>query len=579
MNSHRSYAMFAVFVFGGLALCEPGRAGQEGAQPARDSALRFEVSFSQAVSATPVDGRVFVFLSTDDRSEPRFRVRESGVDSQQVFGVDVDSLAPGQAAVIDHSTLGYPMPSLNQIPPGDYYVQALLNKYTTFHRADGFTVKMAMDEGEGQQFDTKPGNFYSEVQRFHVDPAAGGVVRISLTKIIPPIEPPKDTPWIKHLRIQSQLLTKFWGRPMYLGAIVLLPDGWDTHPGAHYPLLVDEGHFPYDYTGFSPNPPSPAMTGGARARAENSYRFFQDWTSGRMPRMLILLIQHANPYYDDSYAVNSANVGPYGDAITQELIPYVEKQFRGIGQGWARGTFGGSTGGWEALASQVFYPDFYNGTWSFCPDPVDFRKYQLVNIYEDKYALWTEGPWTRLPRGEMRQTDEIILTTMENEQRHTNVLGTHGRSGEQMDIWQAAWGPVGPDGYVKPIWDQYTGLIDHQVAEYWRDHYDLRYILDRDWKTLGPKLVGKIHVFVGTRDTYYLDLAVKLLQESLEKTNNPYYAGSFDYGPDQPHCYTGEPNLPARIGAQTATQRVLQQAAEWMLKTAPAGADVTSWRY
>lgn len=577
----RAFIAFCVLTFFWLstpAFAAPQSVVPAAAQP-RSSSLRFEISFPQSVSAAPLDGRVFLLLSTNNAAEPRFQVRESGVNSQQDFGVDVDGLAPGHAAIIDASALGYPTPSLSQIPAGEYYVQGLLSRYTTFHRADGHTVKMPMDEGEGQHWESKPDNLYSAPERIHIDPVAGGVVRISLTNVIPPIEPPKDTQWVKHLRIQSELLTKFWGRPMYLGAIVLLPAGWDSHPEAHYPLLVNQGHFEYDYSPFAFDPPAPNLTGFAKTHAEYAYKFYQDWTSGRLPHMLILVIQHANPYYDDSYAVNSANVGPYGDAITQELIPYVEKQFRGIGQGWARATYGGSTGGWEALASQVFYPEFYNGTFAFCPDPVDFRKYQLVNIYEDKLALWTEGVWTKLPRGEMRETDETILTTMENEQRHTNVSGTLGRSGEQMDIWQAVWGPVGPDGYVKPIWDQYTGVIDHQVAEYWRDHYDLRYILDRDWKILGPKLVGKIHVFVGTRDTYYLDLAVKLLQQSLETTNNPYYAGSFDYGPDQPHCYTGEPELPARLGSLTATQRVMQQSAAWMLKTAPAGADVTSWRY
>jgi len=543
------------------------------------TALRFEISFPASAGTDPLDGRIFLFIADNNRQEPRFQVAESGVNSQQVFGVDVDGLKPGQAGIIDGTTLGYPTESLGEVSPGDYFVQGLLTKYTTFHRADGHVIKMPMDEGEGQQFNSKPGSLYSAPQRLHIDPASGGVVRISLTRMIPPIVPPKDTRWVKHVRIQSELLTKFWGRPMYLGGIVVLPDGWESHADAHYPLLVNHGHFSYDYTALRTEPPSPGMRAAARTRAEANYRFYQDWTSGNLPRMLILLVQHANPYYDDSYAVNSANVGPYGDAINQELIPYIEKQFRGIGQGWARGTFGGSTGGWEALATQVFNPDMYNGAWAFCPDPVDFRKYQLVNIYDDKNALWTEGPWTRLPRGEMRQTNELILTTMENEQRRTNVLGTHGRSGEQMDIWQAVWGPVGNDGYLKPIWHPYTGVIDHEVAKYWRDHYDLRYIMDRDWKTLGPKLVGKIHVFVGTRDTYYLELAVKLLEQSLEATKNPYYAGSFDYGPDQPHCYTGEPTLPADIGSLTSTQRVMTQAAAWMMRTAPKGADVTSWRY
>lgn len=540
--------------------------------------LRIEISFSRQSSPTPVDGRVYLCISTDGSRDPCDQINERATVSQQLFGVDVDALAPGAAAVIDGGTLGYPIAHLGELPPGDYYVQALLDRYTTFHRSDGFTVKLPMDEGEGQRWNAKPGNMYSLPQRLHVDPAAGEAIRIEMTRVIPPVKPPEDTHYIKHLRFRSQVLTKFWGRPMYLGAIVLLPAGWDTHPNARYPLLVDQGHFEHDFPGFSSEPPSPNLSGYAYDAAKAAYQLYQDWTSGRLPRMIILVIQHANPYYDDSYAVNSANVGPYGDAITKELIPYIERKYRGIGRGWARATFGGSTGGWEALASQVFYPRFYNGTWAFCPDPVDFHNYQIVNIYDDRNAFWLQGPMARVPRPDMRETDGTVLTTMEQSNRYELVLGTHGRSTEQWDIWQAVFGPAGSDGYPKPIWDPYTGVIDGSVAAYWKQHYDLDAILERNWTTLGPELAGKIHVTVGTRDTYYLDLAVRRLQKFLESTKDPYYAGSFEYGPGQPHCFTGDPDLPARIGGLTATERVVKAAAQRMLATAPPGAD-TSWSH
>ena len=396
----------------------PFASGQT-SQAKQESGLRFEISFPSTVNSTPVDGRILLIISTSNREEPRFQVSESGVRSQQVFGVDVEGLQPGQSAVIDHSVLGYPTVNLSQVPAGDYYVQAVLDRYTTVHRAGGRLLKLPMDEGEGQEWDSKPGNLLSKPDRVHIDPSSRNVVHISLTRIIPPIAAAKDTEWVKHIRIVSPSLSKFWGRPVYLGAIVLLPSGWDSHPDAHYPLLVRQGHFSRDFEGFSTQAPSPDLTGFEKTRAEYAYRFYQDWTSGKLPHILILQIQHANPYGDDSYAVDSANVGPYGTAITKELIPYVESKFRAIGQGWARVNFGASTGGWEALASQVFYPEFYNGAWSFCPDPVDFRQFQLVNIYQDKYAFWTMGPWTRLPRGEMREANGTILTTMEDEQRRT----------------------------------------------------------------------------------------------------------------------------------------------------------------
>ena len=397
-------------------------------------------------------------------------------------------------------------------------MQGVLNKYTTFHRADGHTVKLPMDEGEGQHWDTKPGNFYSVPEKIHIDPAASNVsvIQIHLTKIVAPIEPAKDTEWIKHIKIQSAALTKFWGRPMYLGAIVVIPEGWASHPNAHYPLLLDHGHFPHDFNGFRTTPPSPDMTGYQLERAQSQYKFYQDWTTGKLPRMLLLLVQHANPYYDDSYAVDSANVGPYGEAINRELIPAIEKQFRGIGQGWARAVYGGSTGGWETLATQIFYPDDFNGAWGACPDPVDFHAYQTVNIYDDTNAYWTIGPFGRIAQSEMRTPPGIILATTEGTNRWELVLGTHGRSGEQWDIWQAVFSPAGPDGYPAEIWNQRTGVIDKKVAAYWREHYDLTAIMQRDWKTLGPKLQGKLHVMVGTADTFFLDGAVHLMQHALE---------------------------------------------------------------
>lgn len=541
--------------------------------------LRFEISFPASLEKNTLDGRVLLAISTKDKPEPRFAIQEAEAQSQQLFGVDVNGLAPGAAAVIDAQALGYPLRSLDQLPAGDYFVQAVLNRYETFHRADGHSVKLPPDMGEGQQWNRKPGNLFSKPQQVHIDPA-GGAVRISLTEKIPPIEPPKDTKYVKHLRIQSKLLSDFWGRPMYLGAIVVLPAGFDEHPDAHYPLLIEQGHFPADFNRFRTELPVPRKdeSEAERTRAMFGYQAFQDWSAGRLPKMLLLLIQHANPYYDDSYAVNSANVGPYGDAITKELIPEVERRFRGIAQPWARALYGGSTGGWEALAEQIFYPDFFNGTWGFCPDPVDFHAYQAVNIYEDKNAFWREGPFGRVPIPEMRDTKGNLLATMEPTVRREEVIGTNGRSAEQFAIWQAVFSPLGEDGYPKPIWDFATGAIDPQVATYWRDHYDLVHIMQRDWATLGPKLAGKLHLAVGDMDTWYLNNGVHRMQEFLDSPANPYKVADFDYGPGQPHCYTGGPELTPQERNGRLLQRILSQAAEHMVKTAPKDADM-NWRY
>jgi S-formylglutathione hydrolase FrmB len=541
------------------------------------SPLRFEVSW-----ANPMDGRVVLVISTTGTPEPRFSISE-GLNTQQMFGADAEG---ARSVSIDGSTLGYPRLSLDQVPAGEYYVQAVLNVYETFHRADGHTVKLPMDQGEGQHWARKPGNLYSQPVKVKIDPASTDVVKIELTKTVPPIEPQADTKYIKHVRIQSKLLSEFWGRPMYLGAIVLLPEGFDEHPNTHYPVLYYQGHFSPSFNagvGFSTEPPAGGGGGGGRGGNQNGYRFYQDWTSGRLPRMLIVDTQDANPYYDDSYAVNSANVGPYGDALTQELYPYIEKQFRGIGEAWARSLYGGSTGGWRVLGLQVFYPDFFNGAWAACPDPIDFSAYSLVNLYQDKNAFYAGGPWKEVPIPMERTADGKVLSVMEDAIRFELVLGTKGRSGEQFDIWQAVYSPAGEDGYPKLILDPHTGVIDHQVAEYWKEHYDLNHIMQRDWKTLGPKLAGKLHFAVGDADSYYLDHAVRLTEKFLESTKDlakgPYYAGDFDYGPGMPHCYTGNPHVPMSVSGPTINQRLMPLMMDHMISTAPPGADTRSWRY
>src|ERR1035437_5701757 len=199
--------------------------------------------------------------------------------------------------------------------------------------------------------------------------------------------------------------------------------------------------------------------------------------------------------------------------------------------------------------------------------------------YKDKNIFWNEGPWLRVPHPSRRTTEDIITATMESFTRYESVLGSHLRSGEQLDIWQAVFGPMGADGYPKPLWDERTGVIDPQVAAYWREHYDLSYIMQRDWKTRGLKRVAKTHFKVGPRDTFYLDGAVRLTQQVLENTNNPYYAGDFEYGPHQPHGYWGDPGLPQFVGRSVAQQKLMPEMVKWMEKTAPPGADLTSWKY
>lgn len=550
--------------------------------------IKFEVSFTDKLSEEPVDGRVMVLISNNNKSEPRFQIAE-GPATQLVFGKNVEGLKPSDETIIDNSVLGYPLKSLSEIPGGEYYVQALIHKYETFHLSSGHTVKLPMDRGEGQQWNIAPGNFYSTPKKVVIDRNKNETIEIILDQIIPPLPEPVETKYVKHVKIQSELLTKFWGRPMYLGAWVLLPHGFDEHPEARYPLVINHGHFPSSLSNFREEPPDANLKpdyserfqieGYNRIVQEYSYKLYKDWTGPDFPRMLLIEIQHANPYYDDSYAVNSANLGPYGDAITYELIPYIENKFRGIGKGWARFLYGGSTGGWESLAAQIFYPDQYNGCWAACPDPIDFRAYTIVDIYKDKNAYYLDDTWKKTPRPGTRNYLGQISATLEEINQYELALGDNGRSGQQWDIWQAVFSPAGIDGYPKPIWDKLTGRIDHNVAEYWKENYDLRYILERDWKKLGPKLRGKIHIYVGEADNFYLNNAVYLMEDFLHNTKNPYYEGEIDYGARAEHCWSGDHELSNAISRLRYTQMYFPKIVERIFKSAPTDADLTSWRY
>lgn len=561
---------------------------QQGGVNAQRSALSFAISFPVERSRAPLDGRLLLLISTDGSQEPRMQINDS-VKTQQVFGIDVDGLKPGQRAVIDAGAFGYPVKSLDRVPAGTYRVQALLHKYETFRRADGHTVKLPMDRGEGQHWNLAPGNIYSKPVQITIDRRKAQTVTIILDQEIPRIEPPKDTKYIKHIRIQSKKLSEFWGRPMYLGANILLPEGFDTHPNARYPLMVFHGHFPYTFGGFRETTPDSdlkpdyserfKLSGYNRIVQEYAHKFYQEWTGSNYPRFLIIEIQHANPYYDDSYAVNSANLGPYGDAINHELIPYIEEKYRGIGEGWARFTYGGSTGGWEALATQIFYPDMFNGCFAACPDPIDFRAYTVVNIYEDKNAYYLDSRWKRTPRPGHRDYLGHVSATLEEMNHRELALGTKSRSGDQWDIWQAVYSPAGADGYPKPIWDKLTGEIDRSVAEYWRENYDLGHILKRDWAKLGPKLEGKIHIYCGDMDNYYLNNAVYLVEEFLKGTKNPFYGGEVDYGDRAEHCWNGDQTLPNHLSRLRYNQMYVPKILERIKKSAPPGADLTSWRY
>ncbi len=560
-----------------LACASPGLSS------AQSSSLKFAITLPASTHSAPITGRAFVIVSRDSNPEPRFEAHPFD-RALPIFGRDVNALAPGKSVIIDATVPGYPLKSLADLPPGGYYAQAMLNVYTEFHRADGHVIWAHMDHWEGQNFVTSPGNLYSVPQKFHVDARSGGTHTLVLSQVNPPRTPPADTKWVKQIRIQSKLLSAFWGRPIYIGASVLLPAGYDEHPNVYYPAIYNQAHFglrpPLRFTERNGTFPPAVLQAMADNNLDTPADFSSAWSGPGFPRMIAILFQHPTPYFDDSYAVNSANNGPYGDAILTELIPYLEQHFRIIAKPYARVLTGGSTGGWESLALQIYHPDFFGGTWAAYPDPVDFRHYGTVDIYADTNAfvvtkrlgafLNPTTEWQHPERYIMRSESGQDMVTMREYSRWEDVLGSHGRSTDQLEAWESVFGPVGDDGYPKPLWDKRTGHIDHDVATYMRDHgYDLRYYLAQHWSTIGQQLVGKIHVDVGDMDNFYLNLAVYDLQAFLDTVSTPQSHSEFHYGrPEKGHGWqhTSEANL-------------VREMADFITAHAPPGENSAQWKY
>ena len=493
-----------VSLAGGLLLAA-GMMASAQTSPSGGADLRFEVRVGDGMLAAPVSGRLVVAVSRPGRREPRLRIGRVAPDATPIFGVDVRAMDVGGTVVVDESAAAFPYATLAGLPPGDYLAQAVL------------------DLSRDHRFHGAPGNLYSQPQPFSVGGVLGRAIDLPLTERVPPERAPAETDDVRFVRLRSVRLSRFHGRPIDLRAGVILPRGYEDDPWRRYPVRVRVGGYGDRFTEVT--------------RLMRPGSAFRDaWLADDTPRMILVHLDGAGPY-GDPYQVNSANNGPYGDAITLELIPFIEARFRGVGVPAARVIDGGSTGGWVALALQIFYPDVFNGAWSSCPDGIDFRRLQLVDIYDDANAyidtLGRERPAARGAGGEVR-------FTMRQELRMESVLGRGGswtRSGRQWGAWNAVYGPRGNDGLPVPLWDPVTGDIDRTVTVHW-ERYDLRLRLEQDWTRLAPKLRGKINIWVGDADDYYLDDAVRLFDAWLDDTD-PSYDARIVYGPGQGHCWVG----------------------------------------
>ena len=476
-----------------------------------------------------------------------------------VFGKTVFGLKAGDTFTIaadDPDVFGWPM-QLDEVPAGEYAVQAFFIVYTEFARKDAPVIWGMADHGGGGDFTSNPYNLFSDMQMANV---GEGTIQLSLSNEIPlgydlaegqvtQQGNYEDTDMVKYVKIKSDVLTEFWGTDMYLGANILLPKDYD--PAKQYPVLYYQGHWPGGNA-----PLNYGRTGRDTFEAFNAY-----WDSDEAPDMIVVTFRDANMFYDTSYSVDSANLGPWGTAIMDELIPYIEAEFNAVGEPWARALAGGSTGGWESLAMQVFNPDFFGGSWPMCPDGVDFHAYQIINLYDDENAYYRDNGWYKVERPSCRDISGNIRYTMKDENYYEIAIGgLEAVSLGQWAIWESVYGPMAENGYPQRVWDPLTGDIDKDVVAYWQENFDLSYILQNNWDELGPKLVGKIHLRGGDMDSYYLNLAQYILGDWLETTTEPYYDGYSITFPRVGHS------------GNITNQALLEEIVEHMIQYGPEGA-------
>lgn len=527
-------------------------------------APRFEVTIDPAARPAPTTGRLIVVVSKLSQPEPRMLVAPQGAS---MFAIDVTQLRAGQPAMVDSKSLGYPVP-LASLPKGEYYAQAIVNVYEPVKRADGKTIWVHLNDGTQEVMQIAAGNVYSDVQKIQV--GSGGTVKLRIDKVIAAQPRPQDTEWVKHVRLQSAKLTAFWGRPIYVHATVLLPKGYDDHPNVRYPTVYTFGH----------NVPFNLTTDSTRVRGlgqlnpvtgvETGFDFYKSWISDGFPRFIAVSFEQNTPFFLDSYSVNSVSNGPYGDAMVEEFIPELEKRFRMIGKPYARLAEGASTGGWQTLALQLKHPDFFGGAWVLQPDPIDFRRYQLVDIYSDTNAFVMPNTQVTVTERPFKRTVEGQVTwTLRQMSLFEEVLGTKGRGAYQLQGWEAIYGPLDAEGYPRPLWNKLTGTIDREVATYMKENgYDLREYAQRNWATLGPKVAGKLHFFAGDMDDFYLNLAVYRFEEFLKSTPD---------GKNVPFTY-GRPMKGHSWHAFPWAEMVRQMGAH-VKRNAPAGEDTQAWWY
>jgi S-formylglutathione hydrolase FrmB len=360
------------------------------------------------------------------------------------------------------------------------------------------TYKQNTDDGN----ERVEGNLYSETDSVSLSPTLQ--LHLTLKSIYPPIKI-VDSKFVKVVEIKSKWLSDFFGRPRTLKASILLPATYFEHP---------EKSFPICYRAPGLNGRYDQVNGMWTNKDFNNWWFAKD-----APQVIYVFLDSQGPF-GDTYQVDSDNNGPCGKALTEELIPAIETQVHYQPASKKRYVAGKSTGGWIAVGLQVFYPDFFDGCWSYSPDPLDFEHYGLIDIYHDSTIFYNKfgylQPGRRTIYGEPTFSMKDWIAN-ENVNSRTN---DYRISGGQFGAYNAVFGPRAADGFPSLMFDPYTGVIDHAIAKQW-EKYDIKKVLENNWATLGPKLQGKLWIWTGDMDGLYSNVATRFLQKFLEKTTNP----------------------------------------------------------
>lgn len=476
-----------------LFLCITGAAQQK-------FPVQISVDVSKELAAVfKPNGRALIFFSKDASVDPVLNTWP--MNGNFVFGKNLAGWLPSQKQMMknDGKWTGSTDWNMDEIPAGEYFVQFL------------------WDQQGNESRITEPGNLYSEKKKILVNGPQSLSLTVSKITTEPKIEPNK---YIEFIDFTSKSLSAFWKKEMHVKAAVLLPSGYFDHPGKAYPIC-------YNIAGF-----------GGRYYSVGYWHKRKDrweaWMSKDAPQVINVFLDGEGPL-GDPYQLDSENSGPFGTNLVEELIPYIEKKYRNSSDPSTRFVAGCSTGGWVSLALQIYYPDVFAGCYSYSPDAIDFENYQLTNIYKDKNLYYNEFNYLRPI---MRNTDGEPMISCKEFIQYENALGsnnTYITSGGQIGSHTALYSPRGADGLPRPMFDAITGEIDHNVAEAWRK-YDLKLYAKTHWATLGPKLQGKIYIWMGDMDHFYLNTGTRGFADFIKTTANPRSDAVIEFTPQEGHC-------------------------------------------